>query len=169
MTSKAWALEMALYSKWQNDGLFSLCDALPDEERKRDRAMFFGSIHHTLDHMLMVDGRLLEYLVAGRPPEQPFAPAKIVHPAYADLKRVRAGFDNDLLTLIESRPDAWLDETITLDSAHLGRSRTVPRQLYMMQIFNHGTHHRAQITSELHKMGIEYGNTDLPFNPHSRY
>ncbi len=169
MTTKAWALEMALYSKWQNDGLFGLCDGLPDDERKRDRGMFFGSIHHTLDHMLMVDGRLMGYVLAGQPPNTPFEPRKIVSQDYADLKRERTAFDNGLLPLIEGRPDDWLDETITLEKSHLGRPRTVPRQLYMAQIFNHGTHHRAQITSELHKMGIAYGNTDLPFNPHSQY
>jgi uncharacterized damage-inducible protein DinB len=169
MTTKAWALEMALYNKWQNDGLFGLCDALPDAERKRDRGMFFGSIHHTLDHMLMVDGRLMEYVVAGQPPKTPFEARRIVHPDYADLKRERATFDDGLLPLIEGKPDGWLDEAITLERSHVGRPRTSPRQFYMMQIFNHGTHHRSQITSELHKMGIAYGNTDLPFNPHSQY
>ncbi|YAF94156.1 MAG: DinB family protein [Nodularia sp. CChRGM 3473] len=34
-------------------------------------------------------------------------------------------------------------------------------------MFNHQTHHRSQITSELHKMGIDYGCTDLPYNPYN--
>ena len=53
--------------------------------------------------------------------------------------------------------------------ASLGRERTVPRQFYMMQMFNHGTHHRSQVTAALHRMGIAYGNTDLPYNPLSQY
>lgn len=169
MTCKAWAREMALYNKWQNDKLFGLCDALPDGERRRDRGMFFGSIHHTLDHILMIDERLLAFTVTGEPPTAPFEPRRIVHPAYEDLKRARTAFDDGLLTLIDGRADTWLDETITFHSAYHGRDRTMPRQFYVMQLFNHGTHHRAQVTSELHQMDIDYGSTDMPFNPLSQY
>ena len=169
MTTKAWAREMALYTKWQDENLYRQCDTLPDSERSRDRGLFFGSIHHTLDHILMVDGRLLSYVVDGQPPTAPFEPDTIVHADYEALKQARFVFNDTLLSLIESHAEDWLDETLTLHAPHLGRSRTVPRQFYMMQIFNHGTHHRSQVTSELHRMGIAYGNTDLPFNPLSQY
>ena len=169
MTTKAWAREMALYNKWQDDNLFRNCEALPETERTRDRGLFFNSIHHTLDHMLMVDSRLLTYVVDGKAPSAPFEPSKIVHEEFPALKQARFAFDNALLAMIEDRPYDWLDETLTLHAAHLGRIRTVPRQFYMMQIFNHGTHHRAQVTAELHRMGIAYGNTDIPFNPLSQY
>jgi uncharacterized damage-inducible protein DinB len=36
-------------------------------------------------------------------------------------------------------------------------------------MFNHETHHRSQVTSALTQMGIDYGNTDLPYNPLSQY
>ncbi len=169
MTTKAWAREMALYTRWQEETLFGLCDTLSDGERKRDNGLFFGSIHHTLDHILMVDGRLLGYVVDGQPPSAPFEPRRIVHEDYDALKQARFDFIESLQALIESRAEDWLDETVTLHAPHLGRERTVPRQFYMMQIFNHGTHHRSQVTAALHRMGIAYGNTDLPFNPLSQY
>ena len=31
------------------------CETLGDEERKRERGAFFGSIHHTLSHLLLAD------------------------------------------------------------------------------------------------------------------
>ncbi len=169
MTTKAWAREMALYTRWQEDTLFGLCDRLSDAERKRDNGLFFDSIHHTLDHILMVDGRLLTYVVDGRPPSEPFAPGRIVHDDYEALKRARFIFLDELQALIEARFEGWLDETITLNAAHLGRERTVPRQFYLMQLFNHGTHHRSQVTAALHRMGFDYGSTDLPYNPLSQY
>ena len=169
MSTKAWAREMALYTRWQEGTLFGLCETLSDAERKRDNGLFFGSIHHTLDHILMVDGRLLRYVVDGQPSGDPFEPRRIVHEDYEALKQARFAFNTDLLALIEDRPDDWLDGTLTMHAAHLGRERTVPRQFYMMQMFNHGTHHRAQVTAALHRMGIGYGNTDLPFNPLSQY
>jgi len=49
------------------------------------------------------------------------------------------------------------------------RDRVHPRQFPLMQMFNHGTHHRSQVTSALHTMGIDYGSNDLPYNPLSQY
>jgi len=34
-----------------------------------------------------------------------------------------------------------------------------------MQIFNHGTHHRGQLTTLLKQAGYDPGITDLPFMP----
>ena len=46
---------MARYNRWQNDNVYRVADSLPDADRRRDRGAFFGSIHATLDHILMVD------------------------------------------------------------------------------------------------------------------
>ena len=169
MTAKAWAREMALYNKWQNETLYGHCDGVSDEVRKSNRGMFFGSIHRTLDHILMVDNVLRGFVEHGMPENFNFDPNKSVHQDYGTLKSARAAFDWSLLELLDARADDWLESTITFESRQLGRSRTLPRKFYCMQMFNHGTHHRSQVTSELHKMGIDYGNTDLPYNPYSQY
>ncbi|WP_245259128.1 DinB family protein [Salinarimonas rosea] len=44
-----------------------------------------------------------------------------------------------------------------------------PRALYLMQMFNHQTHHRAQVTAALHRVGVDYGSTDLWFRPGSPF
>ena len=66
--TKAWALEMALYNKWQNEKLYGFCDALSDAVRTQDRGLYFGSIHRTLDHILMVDRVLWDFTLSGQPP-----------------------------------------------------------------------------------------------------
>lgn len=171
MNSKDWAREMALYSKWQNDTLFGHCAALSEEERRLDRGMFFGDIHHTLDHILMVDERLLGIVVNAAMPSAPFEPRKLVREDFAELMADRAAFDADLLDAIEGWSGDWLQETFsfTFGRGAQARQRTAPRMFFAMQLFNHATHHRAQVTSELHRLGIDYGNTDIPFNPHSQY
>ncbi len=52
-----------------------------------------------------------------------------------------------------------------------GRLQSVanPRALYLMQMFNHQTHHRAQVTAALHRVGVDYGSTDLWFRPGSPF
>lgn len=166
--TKGWALEMALYNKWQNDKLYGLCDAIEDTERTRDRGMFFGSIHATLDHILMVDRVLWHFATTGEP-IQGFDPNAKLYDNFSVLRQERAAFDDHAISEIRARPIAWLDETITSYNQRLARERTFPRQFSLMQMFNHGTHHRSQVTAELHRMGIDYGNTDLPFNPLSQY
>lgn len=171
MSSKSWAREMVLYNKWQNDTLFGHCAALAEEVRRQDRGMFFGNIHHTLDHILMVDERLLHCVIDGAWPTVAFAPEKLVRDDFATLSADRQAFDRDLLTAIESWADNWLEENVEVrfGRGESARTRTVPRMLFAMQLFNHATHHRAQVTAELHKLGIDYGNTDLPYNPYSQY
>ena len=46
---------MARYNRWANRRLFEACTGLDDTERKRDRQAFFGSIHGTLNHILVAD------------------------------------------------------------------------------------------------------------------
>ena len=46
---------MAQYNTWMNRSIYATCAALSDEERKRDLHAFFGSIHRTLNHLLLTD------------------------------------------------------------------------------------------------------------------
>jgi len=168
MSIQAWATEMARYSMWQNEALFGLCDGLSDRERRQDRGLFFGSIHATLDHMLMVDIALKDYALTAVPPDS-FDPHRSVAEDYRHLAEGRRGFDAEMIELFDRVPDAWHSETLTVHVARLGRDRIFPRHFLFAQMFNHGTHHRAQVTTAMHSMGIDYGITDLPYNPYSQY
>jgi uncharacterized damage-inducible protein DinB len=46
---------MAHYNAWMNSSIYDICGALSDEDLKRDRHAFFGSIHRTLNHLLLTD------------------------------------------------------------------------------------------------------------------
>lgn len=168
MTTKAWAIEMVRYARWQNETLYGLCEDLTEEQRTEDRGLFFKSIHHTLDHMLMVERVLLDHSKTGTS-ENLFDVSTIMQPDYGALKAARVGFDNALEPWLDQHPDGWLDDSVTFQWGQMANSRTVPRHFFWAQMFNHGTHHRAQVTSELHRMGIDYGSTDIPFNPYSQY
>lgn len=168
MSTKEWALEMALYNKWQNDKLYGICDGLSDAARRQERGLYFGSIHRSLDHILMVDRVLWDFTLSGEPPRN-WNPNARVTDDYEALREARIAFDDQLLEKLRLQPKAWLDEEIRYHHPRLGRDRVHPRQFPLMQMFNHGTHHRSQVTSALHQMGIDYGSTDLPYNPLSQY
>jgi uncharacterized damage-inducible protein DinB len=116
----------------------------------------------------MVDRVLWDFTLTGTPPSA-WDPNGKLYDDYATLQRERMAFDATLLEELRAHPEAWLDERIAYHHPRLGRERAHPRQFTLMQLFNHGTHHRSQVTSALHTMGIGYGNTDLPYNPLSQY
>lgn len=158
---------MALYNQWQNEHLFKLCDELSDEQLQLERGMFFDSIFKTLNHILHVDETIDLLIHTKMLP--PFDPKFVPYAEYGELKMARFRFDEKLTQESQSCSQSWLDEVFSIWSERLNRYRKFPRSFYYMQLFNHQTHHRSQITSELHKMGIDYGSTDLPYNPYYNF
>ena len=41
----------------------------------------------------------------------------------------------------------------------------MPRAVAVLQLFNHGTHHRGQLTTLIRQSGRDPGVTDLPWLP----
>jgi uncharacterized damage-inducible protein DinB len=158
---------MALYNRWQNERLYETCGALSDTARKADRGMFFRSIHNTLNHILVVDRVILRMVREGRP--SPFEPRAVPYDSFETLRRERISLDAEILALADERKAEWLSEPMVFHSERLKRERRMPRAFMLCQLFNHQTHHRSQVTSELHKLGIDYGVTDMPQNPYVDY
>lgn len=162
------AVEMARYNRWQNSHLYELCAGLEPAVLARDLGLFFGDVLATLDHILHVDGVLVDYMREGRPPAS-FDPRKRLHDAFAPLRRAREALDETLEALFRDAPEGWLAEEVRFHSERLGRERVLPRAFFAAQLFNHATHHRSQITSALHRLGLDYGSTDMPMNPLSQF
>tara|TARA_R110000868_G_scaffold122877_3_gene325788 strand:- start:844 stop:1341 length:498 start_codon:yes stop_codon:yes gene_type:complete len=156
------AVEMARYNKWQNDKLYAAVADLPPDEVTRARGMFFGDMLATLDHMLMVEGHLLDY-IHGRDPGA-FDANRRIETAFGPLRVARAAADTKMIAMCEAATPQWFDEEIVMPSG-----RRPPRSFWWAQLFNHATHHRSQVTSELTHMGVDYGNTDMPYNPLTQF
>ena len=58
--------QLARNNCWANERLHRACAALPEAEYRAERHCFFGSIHATLDHIVMVDGRYMDRLEFAR-------------------------------------------------------------------------------------------------------
>ena len=70
MIDRAYCRTLARYNAWMNRKIYGLCAGMSDEERKRDRGAFFGSIHGTLNHLVYADLANLSRFT-GDPPEVP--------------------------------------------------------------------------------------------------
>ncbi len=166
MINAGYVAEMAAYNRWQNKVVFGLCDPLGEARRREDLGLFFGSLHRTLAHILQVDGWILDTITGRSPPPLDFS--AIGHETWDSLRKRRQATDDRIDGLTQQEP-AWFSEVLAVYNPRLGRTRHMPRTLFLMQMFNHQTHHRAQATTALHGLGIDYGCTDLPYRPGSPY
>lgn len=167
MITPAYVAEMAAYSRWQNDNIYRICDDIGQEERRRDRGLFFGSIHHTLDHICVVNQSILSLLDGIMPARKPYD--QVTWDDWDALKAVRLKQDEILSAGGHDWTEAWLAEGIVMRSPRLDDPPTFPRWVMVTQLFNHQTHHRSQASSALHAMGIDYGATDIPWRPGAGY
>ncbi|MGE0174799.1 MAG: DinB family protein [Oligoflexales bacterium] len=163
MVTPQYVKEMAKYNRWQNDATYKLCQKIGEEERKKNRGMFFGSIHATLNHIIAIDTSLYELIKTGKPKYISFEAIPYVN--FEDLRYARAEFDNRLVLEAEGYSQDWLNLELDFENKKLGKLRKMQRSFFFMHMFNHQTHHRSQVTSEFHKTGLNYGSTDITFNP----
>jgi uncharacterized damage-inducible protein DinB len=163
MITAAYCQTMAAYGTWMNRKLYDRAGRLPDAERKADRGAFFGSIHATLNHILWGDRIWL-----GRFNGKTYASGPIGVDLYEDfdaLRAARAEMDAEITAWALAVADADLAGTLTWYSRVAEREFSKPRALCVLQMFNHGTHHRGQVTTLLKQIGIDPGITDLPWMP----
>ena len=162
---------LARYNRWMNQRLYDACEALSDEERKRQRGAFFGSIHHTLTHLVLADKMWLhrfasqETRFAALPTAALALPegsdyTSDLHPDWQDLRQTRAALDEVIERwLAEMTPD-FLTSTMYYANTK-GVQRAHPAWQAMTHFFNHQTHHRGQVTTLLAQAGVDVGVTDV--------
>ena len=154
---------MAEYNAWMNRKLYRVCADVPDELRKKDLGAFFGSIHGTLNHLLLADlvwfGRF-----TGQPP-QAKALNQELYSGFDELRREREAMDLRILDWTRALSRQRLGEPFTYTSLSDHKTRTRPFWVLVVHLFNHQTHHRGQLTTLLTQLRLDYGVTDLPWLP----
>lgn len=167
MITNGYIEEMATFSRWQNDTVYKYCEQIGAKERNKDRGMFFGSIHSTLDHICVVNRSILT-LLNGTLPKQNSS-GQTVWPDWDELKSIRLEQDDLILRGAREWTETWLSSKMTKRDLTGNDMPAIPRWVMVAQIFQHQTHHRSQVTSALHALGIDYGSTDIPWRPGAGY
>jgi uncharacterized damage-inducible protein DinB len=175
---------MARYNAWFNTRLYDACETLDDATRKRDSGAFFGSIHRTLNHLIVADQIWLRRLrqcgvehgfdAASLSPEVlDLAPGhglgEPVYDDWATLRAKRRQMDDAVTQWLATMPAAFPGYTMRYSNTK-GVQREHPAWQALSHLFNHQTHHRAQVTTLLMQAGVDVGVTDLialvgPDNP----
>ncbi|KJC58268.1 diguanylate cyclase [Bradyrhizobium sp. LTSPM299] len=133
--------QLAAYNHWANLRLYGAALELPEEAYRRSTGVFFGSLHGTLNHLLLTDRIWLKRLT--RTGDHPDRLDAILHDDRRDLLRARMAEDARLNKLVESYTGADLTEPIAYQTTS-GKPYRQPLQDILLHLFNHQTHHRGQ-------------------------
>lgn len=167
MIGVGYVQRMAQYNRWQNENLYGAADQLTDDERRRERGAFFGSIQGTLNHLMWGDGLWMNRF-SGRPRPQGGIPeSPSLHPDWDRLKAQRLELDTEILRWAEGLGPDWLAGELTYFSRSTGRDASAPRWMFVSHFFNHQTHHRGQVHCMLTQAGAKPQDTDLVMMPSS--
>lgn len=149
---------LARYNRLANERLYATCSTLTDEERKRKRSGFFGSIHGTMNHILLGDRIWMARFEGGEAPSTNLD--AILYEDFGALKRARSAED----ARIEAYIDALAPGTLSRDISYVnneGRRFRDPVAVLVAHLFNHQTHHRGQVTAMLAGTDAPYPVLDL--------
>ena len=146
---------------WATERLLAHLEPLSDTDYRRDAGLFFKSIHGTLNHLLVGEHTLwFRRFAEGASP-------KVVLDAEIEPDRQRLA--ERLVTgahtwkpLIAGWSDARFEETLNYMTTK-GTPVSLPFAATLGHVFNHGTHHRGQITAAMMAMGHPTPELDLVY------
>lgn len=161
---------LAEYNKTINLNIYSSCEKLTDEERKKNKNAFFGSIHNTLSHLVLTDKVWLNRFASQREFKELNAEVlsipenielnSILFYKFEELKEHRFKMDSAIYNWILNMPEDFPQSIITYKNMK-GIERKHKAWYALTHFFNHQTHHRGQITTLLNQSGIDIGVTDI--------
>ena len=144
---------LARNNLWSNHRLHAACAQLSGGEyRKPRRAAFFGSIHGTLNHILLVDQYYLDRF-AGRV-EEHFDYDTELAPDLPGLTAAQETADRELLKLVQSLTETGLEAPVTL-TGYDDKPIQDPLRAVLLHLFLHQVHHRGQVHALLKETPVE--------------
>ncbi len=149
---------MADYHLWACQRLHQCLEPLSEDEYRRECGLFFKSVHGTLNHLLLGDrvwhGRLVGELVSISGLGQEMLSSR---QALAGAMSAQAGVWIDYVAQL---PYTRFHDPLTYRSAS-GQEYTLPVAQLLGHVFNHGTHHRGQISAVMTQLGYPCPEMDL--------
>jgi uncharacterized damage-inducible protein DinB len=133
---------LAAYNSWANTRLYDAVSEMPDSTYRKDAGAFFGSIHRTLNHILVADRIWLKRFGARN--EAPDALDAILFEDLPGLRAAREDEDAGIIAYIERLDPGALDAALSYRSLVNPMPFTQPLSSALVHFFNHQTHHRGQ-------------------------
>lgn len=150
---------MARYNAWANARLWKGCEALTDDEYRRNAGAFFGSMHNTLSHVLVAD-RIWLQRFTGEGPTYDRLDA-VPYEERGELRLARIDEDARIGRYVSSLDDERLAGRFTYVPVSTPEPVTQRLAPALTHFFNHQTHHRGQAHMILTSLGHRAPALDL--------
>lgn len=132
--------QLADYNHWANRRLYAAALEMSEEQYRRPTGVFFGSLHGTLNHLLLTDRVWLKRLTGeGEHPDRLDA---ILFADRSELARARMAEDARITRVIGGYTEADLGNILSYRTM-AGRPQAQPLAEILLHLFNHQTHHRG--------------------------
>jgi uncharacterized damage-inducible protein DinB len=141
--------QLAAYNQWANRRTYNDAASLPDQVRKQPAGLFFGSVHGTLNHLLVTDYIWMRRFTGDGP--QPERLNQILYEDFQALREARKREDERIFDFV-----AELNEYDRIIEYQNSSGKTFQQALgaALTHFFNHQTHHRGQVHAGLTIAGI---------------
>jgi uncharacterized damage-inducible protein DinB len=150
---------LAAYNEWVNRRLYDASALLPDGDYRADRGAFFGSLHGTLNHLLLGD-RIWLHRFTGEG-DEPAELDAILYDDFAALRAAREAEDARIIAYVDGLSDASLAGTVRYRTTRNPRMIEQRLASLLTHFFNHQTHHRGQVHGLLSQTKIDPPSLDL--------
>jgi uncharacterized damage-inducible protein DinB len=148
---------LAAYNRWANRRVYADAATLPDAVRKQGAGLFFGSLHGTLNHMLVTDYIWMRRFTGTGP--RPERLNQILYDDFSELRAAREQEDERIFAFVTGL-DAY--ERVIEYQNSTGKTFRQEIGPALTHFFNHQAHHRGQIHAGLTIAGIrEPASLDL--------
>jgi uncharacterized damage-inducible protein DinB len=150
---------LADYNAWTNERLYDAVATLPDKDYRADLGAFFGSLHGTLNHLLVGD-RIWMQRFTGEG-DAPAALDAILYEDFAELRAARRAEDQRIIAYVGRLSERDLEGVLRYRSTRSPAELQQELAAVLLHFFNHQTHHRGQAHCLLTRLLAEAPSFDL--------
>ena len=145
------------YNDWAWEHIYKSVKQLEDNELRKERGFFWGSIYGTLAHCIAAEIIWIERL-HGKSPERLLGVADF--PTLEDLIQARKDVQARWVKYVDQLTEEDVMQTITFTSTEgLVRQHLIAD--IIQHISNHSTEHRSQISPVLFELGVPTDELDF--------
>lgn len=155
--SGPWA-QYALYNRRANEALYAACAGLSGTEYRRDLGAFFGSIHGTLNHLMLGDTIWMTRFDGGAHVSTDLD--GILFEKFDALRTAREHMDRRIEHFFSELPEGFEARSVRYIN-NAGIESHDPLSVILPHFFNYQTHHRAQVHTLLSQLGHKPPVLDL--------
>ncbi|RXT29174.1 damage-inducible protein DinB [Rhizobium leguminosarum] len=149
----------AAYNRWANTQVYAAAAELSDADFRSDRGAFFGSLHRTLNHLLVADRIWMKRFTGAG--EAPTTLDAVLFEELDTLAAARKAEDERIIAWTDMLDEATLAANFTYVTVVQPVEITQPLASALAHFFNHQTHHRGQCHMTLTGLGKPSLTLDL--------